>query len=294
MTTRSEKNRRLREILNGDGLGTVMAAHNPLSALLAEEAGFDAIWGSGFELSTSYAVPDANILAWNTHLDLMRAIADRTGIPLVADIDTGFGNAVNVSYLIPMYEAAGVSAVVIEDKNFPKDTSLRVGGRPKLISPAEFSGKIEAAVAARQSPDFTIIARTEALNAGLGQEEAIRRGLAYVEAGADALLIHSKQPTSEEIISFVEAWPSSVPLVIVPTAFPELTEEAARELGKIRLVIYGNHAVRAAIGGMRDVFARIRRDGGIHTVTPDLPATQDVIELAGDARMRAVEARFLR
>src|SRR6185295_5677950 len=167
-----------------------MAAHSPLAAKLAAEAGFDAIWGSGFELSASYAVPDANILSLDTHLDLMRAIGEVQDAPVVADIDTGYGNAVNIAYLVPRYAAAGVAAVVIEDKTFPKDSSLRPGGRQELVSVGEFQGKIAAAKAANGP---MVIARTEALIAGLGQTEALRRSDAYAEAGAEALLIHSKQ-----------------------------------------------------------------------------------------------------
>ena len=95
------KNQTLRAALSGTKLFTAMAAHNPLAAKLAEEAGFGGIWGSGFELSASYAVPDANILSMGTHLEMMRAIACVVSVPLIADIDTGFGNAVNVSYIVP-------------------------------------------------------------------------------------------------------------------------------------------------------------------------------------------------
>ena len=116
---------RLRARLRTDRPAIAMAAHNPLGAKLAAEAGFDAIWGSGFELSASYAVPDANILSVDTHLDLMRAMGEVQDAPVVADIDTGYGNAVNVAYLVPRYAAAGVAAVVMEDKTFPKDSSLR-------------------------------------------------------------------------------------------------------------------------------------------------------------------------
>jgi 2-methylisocitrate lyase-like PEP mutase family enzyme len=89
-----------------------MAAHNPLAAKLAAQAGFDAIWGSGFELSAAYAVPDASILSVDTHLELMRAIGEVQDAPVIADLDTGYGNAVNVAYLVPRYAAAGVAAVV--------------------------------------------------------------------------------------------------------------------------------------------------------------------------------------
>ncbi len=143
-----------------------MAAHNPLAAKLAATAGFDAIWGSGFELSASYAVPDANILAMSTHLDMMRAIGEVQDAPVIADIDTGFGNAVNVAYAVPRYVAAGVAAVVMEDKTFPKDSSLRADGRQELVPVGEFQGKIEAAKATASGA--LVVARTEALIAGLG------------------------------------------------------------------------------------------------------------------------------
>ncbi|MCP5264740.1 MAG: phosphonopyruvate hydrolase [Burkholderiaceae bacterium] len=288
------KNHRLREALGSDRLIAAMAAHNPLAARLAEAAGFDAIWGSGFELSASHALPDASILPMGTHLEMMRAIAARVSVPLIADIDTGFGNAVNVSYVVPQYEAAGASAVVIEDKSFPKDTSLRAGGRQDLVSIAEFCGKVEAAVAARIDPDFRVIARVEALIAGRGRAEAIERGLAYADAGADAILIHSKQKTPDEILAFVAAWPGPVPLVLVPTAYPQLSEADIAALGKVRIVIYGNHAIRAAVGAMRDVFARIRRDGGIREVDALLPCVDEIMRLQGDDHLRELESRFLR
>lgn len=288
------RNARFRQQLQHATLMHAMSAHNPLSARLAADAGFDAIWGSGFELSASYAVPDANILSAGQHLDMMRAIAAVVDIPVIADIDTGFGNAINVAYAVPQYEAAGVSAVVMEDKTFPKDTSLRADGRQELVRTEEFQGKIEAACAARRDPDFCVIARTEALIAGLGQAEALARASAYEAAGADAILIHSKQTTPDEVLAFIAAWQGRAPLVLVPTAYPQLREADIQALGKVGLVIYGNHAIRAAVGAMRDVFARIRRDGGIHAVDAALPTVRDIIALQGDAGMRELERKFLR
>jgi len=288
------RNQALRAALARGKLFTAMAAHNPLAARLAQQAGFDGIWGSGFELSASYAVPDASILPMGTHLEMMRAIAAATSIPLIADIDTGFGNAVNVHYIVPQYEAAGASALVMEDKTFPKDTSLRAGGRQELVRVEEFQGKVAAAAAARRDRDFVVIARVEALIAGLGQDEAIRRGMAYEEAGADAILIHSKQKTPDEIVAFARAWPGKCPLVLVPTAYPQLAEADIAALGKVAIVIYGNHAIRAAVGAMRAVFAQIRQDGGLRHVDAGLPSVRDIIELQGDEHMRAIEARYLR
>src|ERR1041385_3340021 len=197
--------RLLRDKMATAGLAQVMAAHSPLSALLAEEAGFDGLWASGFELSTLYGLPDVSLLSMTQHLEMVRAIADRCGLPIVADIDTGFGNALNVIHAIGHYERAGAAAVVIEDKVFPKVTSLVAGGRQELLRIEEFRGKIAAALATRRDPDFLIIARTEALIAGLGEKEALARATAYEEAGADMILVHSRQKTPDEVESFVRA-----------------------------------------------------------------------------------------
>jgi len=268
-----------------------MAAHNPLAAKLAAEAGFDAVWASGFELSASYAVPDASILPMGTHLEMVRAIGEAQDAPVVADIDTGFGNAVNVAYAVPRYAAAGAAAVVMEDKTFPKDSSLRPGGRQQLVPVGEFQGKVEAAKAAGGA---LVVARTEALIAGLGQEEALRRGAAYAEAGADAVLVHSKRETPDEILAFCRAWPGRVPLVLVPTSYPRLSFADISALGKVGLVICGNHAIRAAVAAMRNVFRRILAEGGIAAVEGDIASVAEVFALQGDARVRELERAYLR
>src|SRR5580692_3361193 len=287
----ASKSAGLRARLNVQRPALAMAAHNPLAAKLAAHAGFDAIWGSGFELSASFAVPDASILSMDTHLSMMRAIAAVQDAPVIADLDTGFGNAVNIAYVVPQYAAAGVAAVVIEDKTFPKDSSLRASGRQELVPVEEFQGKIAAAKA---TDGMLVIARTEALIAGAGQDEALRRGAAYAEAGADAVLIHSKQKTPDEIVAFCKAWPGHVPLVLVPTAYPQLSFADIAALGKVGLVICGNHAIRAAIAAMQGVFRRILAEGGIAGVERDIASVADVFALQGDARMREIEKAFLR
>jgi phosphonopyruvate hydrolase len=282
---------RLRTRLDPHHPAIAMASHNPLAAKLAAQAGFDAIWGSGFELSAAYAVPDANILSVDTHLELMRAIGEVQDAPVIADIDTGYGNAVNVAYLVPRYAAAGVAAVVIEDKTFPKDSSLRPGGRQVLVPVKEFQGKIEAA---RLSDGPLVVARTEALIAGLGQAEALRRGVAYAEAGADAVLIHSKENTPDEILEFARAWPGQVQLVLVPTSYPQLSFAEIAALGKVGLIICANHAIRAAVAAMRATFSRILGEGGIAGVESTIATVAEIFTLQGDKRMRELEARFLR
>jgi phosphoenolpyruvate phosphomutase len=288
------KGRILKDKMAGSGLVHIMAAHSPLSARLAEEAGFDGIWASGFELSALYGLADVSLLSMTQHLDMMRAMAEQMELPIVADIDTGFGNAINVIYAVRQYERAGASAVVIEDKSFPKVTSLVADGRQDLLRIEEFQGKIEAACRTRTDPDFLVIARDEALIAGLGQDEALKRASAYEEAGADMILIHSKQKTPEEVERFVGAWKGKVPIVIVPTAYPEMTADRIRALGKIKMVIYGNHAVRAAVTAMKGVFAAILRDGGIQNVNKDIVAVEEIFRLQGMDQVRINERLFLR
>lgn len=284
----------LKDKLASGDLITLMSAHNPLSARLAEEAGFDGIWASGFELSAAYGVPDASLLSFTQHLDMTRAIIEQTTIPMVADIDTGYGNAINVGHVVAAYARAGSAAVVMEDKLFPKDTSLLAGGRQELVRLEEFQGKIEAARAAGKAHDLLVIARTEALIADLGLDEALKRGMAYAEAGADLLLVHSKRKTPDEIVAFTERWNGPIPLTIVPTAYPDLTEAKVRALGKIRIVIYANHAIRAAVGAMREVFAQIKRDGGIHNADRQIASVEDIFDLQRVPAMKAAEKKYLR
>jgi phosphoenolpyruvate phosphomutase len=285
---------RLRERAAEGGLASVMAAHNPLSARLAEAAGFDGIWTSGFELSAAYGVPDASLLSYSQHLDMTRAIAEQVAIPVVADLDTGYGNAINVLHVVGAYARAGVAAVVIEDKTFPKDTSLLAGGRQDLVRIAEFQGKIAAAREAARHRDLLVIARTEALIADLGIEEALARGRAYAEAGADLILVHSKRKTPDEIVEFTRRWSGPTRLVVVPTAYPELTEAKIRDLGKIAIVIYGNHAIRAAVTAMRQIFAAIRADGGIHNVDKRIVSVEEIFDLQRVGAMKRAEQDYLR
>jgi phosphoenolpyruvate phosphomutase len=284
----------LRDKMASAGLVRIMATHSPLSGRLAEEAGFDGLWASGFELSALYGLADVSLISMTQHLDMVRAIAEQTCLPLVADLDTGFGNAVNVIHAVEQYQRAGAAAVVIEDKTFPKVTSLAADTRQELLRIAEFQGKVEAAVAARRDQDFLIIARTEALIAGLSEAEALTRAAAYAEAGADMILVHSKQKTPDEIESFVKAWTGKLPIAIVPTAYPQLNEARIRALGKIAMVIYGNHAIRAAVTAMQDVFARIIADGGIHNVDNDVVPVDEIFRLQRMDQIKAAERKFLR
>jgi phosphoenolpyruvate phosphomutase len=158
----------LRQLFQAKSIVRIVGAHNGLGAKLIEEAGFDGVWASGLEISTSFAVPDANILTMTENLAAAQAMNDATSLPIVCDCDTGFGNASNVIHMVKKFEAAGIAGVVIEDKIFPKVNSF-IPGRQELAPIEEFMGKIEAAKEAQSSPDFMVFARVEALIAGWGR-----------------------------------------------------------------------------------------------------------------------------
>ena len=269
----------LRAVMRERGLVRLMAAHSPLSAILVEEAGFEGIWASGFELSALYGLPDNGLITMTQHLEMVRAMAGATSLPIIADIDTGFGNASNVMYAIEEYERAGAAGVVMEDKTFPKTSSLTVGGRHDLVAIEEFEGKVEAALAARRQPDFLVIARTEALIAGLGEQEALLRATRYARAGADLVFIHSKSKDCAEIERFIARWEDVTRLVLVPTAFPEMHERRIRASGKVGMVIYGNHGIRASVAAMQAVFRQVAADGGIQSVQDKIASVDEIFRL---------------
>ena len=267
-------------------------AHDALSAKLAEEAGFDAIWASGFGISAVQAVPDANILTLTETLDAVRRICDAVEIPVVADCDNGYGNAINVMRTVTEFERAGAAGLCIEDNEFPKRCSFYAGVRRDLVAPEEHARKIEAAVAARRTRDFAVIARTEALIVGMGLDEAMLRAHLYAAAGADAVLVHSKAKDFAELAAFGARWDLPVPLVAVPTTYPDVEVEELAAKG-FRLAIFANQPLRAAIVAMRDVLQRMRQTRKISSVEADIVPLDEVYRLVGVPELKANEKRFL-
>jgi len=283
---------RLRAALRRDGPLLVAGAHHPLSARLVQEAGFDAVWASGFEISASQAVPDANILSFAENLEVARGLARATPLPVIADCDSGFGNAVNVIRTVREYEDAGIAAICIEDNVFPKRCSFYSGSRRELVSPEEHAGKIRACKAAQRNPDTFIIARTEALIAGWGEAEALHRARLYADAGADAVLIHSKSKTLDELAAARRKWDRDTPLVIVPTIFPTASADDCYAAG-FKIVIFANHGLRSAIKAMQETLGELARTRRIADVEDRLVPLKEVYRLVGVDEMNAQERDFL-
>ncbi|MGH7232489.1 MAG: isocitrate lyase/phosphoenolpyruvate mutase family protein [Nitrospiraceae bacterium] len=284
---------KLRALLQRPGIIKAVGAHDALSAKLIQQAGFDAVWASGFGISAALkCIPDASFITPTEQLDVERNMAEAVTIPLIADCDTGYGNALNVMRTVTDRERAGVAAICIEDNVFPKRCSFYAGVRRELISVEEHCGKIKAAKAAQTVPDFMVIARTEALIAGWGQEEALSRAEAYAAAGADAVLIHSKSPTFDELKAVAKAWSGRVPLVVVPTIFDGVTAAELEDAG-FKLVIYANQAIRAGIKAMRDALDVIKRDTRPGSVNDRIVKLKEVYDLVGVPQMEEDERRFL-
>jgi phosphoenolpyruvate phosphomutase len=283
---------RFRAALKRPGPILVGGAHNPLSARLVQEAGFDAVWASGFEISASQGVPDANILSFSENLEVARGIAGAVSLPVIADCDSGFGNAVNVIRTVREYEDAGIAAICIEDNVFPKRCSFYSGSRRELVSPEEHAGKIRACKTAQRNPDTFIIARTEALIAGWGEAEALHRARMYADAGADAVLIHSKSKTLDELAAARSRWDRDTPLVIVPTIFPTASADDCYEAG-FKIVIFANHGLRAAIKAMQETLGQLTRTRRIADVEDRLVPLKEVYRLVGVDEMNAQEKDFL-
>jgi phosphoenolpyruvate phosphomutase len=283
-------------MLERSGVVLAAGAHDALSAKLAEEAGFDAVWASGFGISAVQAVPDANILTLTETLDAVRRICDAVTIPVVADCDNGYGNAINVMRTASEFERAGAAGMCIEDNEFPKRCSFYAGVRRDLVAPEEHARKIEAACSARRSSDFAVIARTEALIAGLGMDEALHRARAYADAGADAVLVHSKERDFGELRGFAERWrvvgSPGVPLVAVPTTYPGVGLDELAAAG-FRMSIFANQPLRAAIVAMRDVLRRLRESGRASSVDDRIVPLEEVYRLVGVPELKANEQRFL-
>ncbi len=283
----------LRALLERPGTVVAVGAHDALSARLIEAAGFPVVWASSFAVAAAQrAMPDVNLLTMTENLEVARHIADAVSVPVIADCDNGYGNAINVIRTVEEYEKAGIAGVSIEDNVFPKRSSLYPGMRRELVTVEEHAGKIRAATHARRDPDFVVIARTEALIAGWGMAEALTRARAYAEAGADMVLVHSKAPTADEVLEFMRRWDRRTPIVVVPTLYPSVRLEELEAAG-VKLVIFANQVLRGAVKGMRETLATLARTRQLEAAAPHIVPLEEIYELVRLAEFRADEAAFL-
>lgn len=285
-----DKCRALKSHILGDDITFVMEAHNALSAKIAEEAGFPAVWASGLSISATLGLADRNHASWTQVLDVAEFMADHVDVPVLLDGDTGFGNYQNVMRLTRKLGQRGIAGVCLEDKLFPKLNSF-LGENQELAPVEDFCSKLRAAKDSQLDENFTVVARTETLIAGRGMDEALERAVRYREAGADAILIHSKRKTADEVLEFARRWERRSPLVVVPTMYYRTPASAFREAG-ISCVIWANHSLRSSISAMRRTTSAIMRNQSVAPIEEDIASLDEVFNLTGEVQAREADRRY--
>ena len=292
MTTTPSLAKRLRTLLSSDSVAVFMEAHNGLSAKLAYEAGFEALWGSGLSISAALGVRDNNEASWTQVLEVSEFMVDASDLPILIDGDTGYGNFNNVRRLVRKLEQRRIAGVCLEDKLFPKTNSFIDGERQVLAEVDEFCGKVRAAKDTQLDPDFAVVARTEAFIAGWGLDEALLRAYAYAEAGADVILVHSKRKDSREILSFMEQWDDRAPIIIVPTKYP--TEPLSRFVDAgISNFIFANQSLRTVITALERNLRKLHETRDLMSIENEIAPVSEIFRLQNVQELKSSEERYL-
>ena len=281
----------LKELLSQNGILVVPGSYDAFTARLIESSGFNAVYLSGAGVSyTTLGQPDTGLITQTQMAARIRTIANAISIPLIADGDTGYGNAINVFQTVQLFEQAGAVAIQLEDQQFPKRCGHLSG--KELVTPEEMTAKIRAAIDARKSNDFLIIARTDALT-NLGIEEAIRRGKIYAEAGADVLFIESPM-SAEDLDAIAQAFPN-IPLManmVEGGKTPLLTAEELQTLG-YKLVIYPNSLTRRFAYAGLELLSELKSSGTTRQVLNEMMPFQELNQLLGIESLQEMERAYL-
>ena len=286
------KTKQLKKILQSGGTEFILEAHNGLSAKIVEHAGFKGIWGSGLTISTTMGVRDSNEASWTQVLETVEFMSDATSIPILLDVDTGYGDFNNVRRLVQKLEQRDISGMCIEDKMFPKKNSLLPGVHQPLADINEYVGKIKAAKDTQRDSDFCVVARTEAFIAGKGLDEALERATIYADAGADAVVVHSKSKLADEVLSFLNTWQHDCPVVLIPTAYYDTPTRIFEELD-VSLIIWANHLMRSCMSAMQVSAEKIYKAKSLVPVEPEIATVQEVFDLFDYDELKRAEQNYL-
>jgi methylisocitrate lyase len=280
----------LKELLETEDVIFAPGAWDALSALLIEQAGFPALCSSGFAISAGLGLPDAELYTATENAETVRRMAAVTDIPIIADIDTGYGNAVNVMRTIRQFIDAGASAVFMEDQEAPKRCPICVSDPPRLVSKEEGVGKIRAAVDARADRDLIIIGRTDAQG-----DDAVERACAYADAGADMIMTVTRSFNSvAEVKACQEAHGKPMMLSLTPTTWVEreFTRENLIDCG-VKIGVFPIQVLYAAVTSMRQRLDQLRESEYAPTVTGDDIHHKDFIKLIGFDKVEALQEEYL-
>ena len=285
--------KKLRDLINSKSLEFIMEAHTGISAKIVEESGFKAIWASGLCLAGSLGLRDDNEASWSQVTDMLEYMVKSVKIPILVDGDSGYGNFNNARIFCRKLEQLGIGGVCFEDKLFPKTNSfIEVQGGQQLADINEFCGKIKACKDYRINPNFVIVARLEAFISGHGLDEALKRAYAYHNAGADAILVHSKINTSKDIDDFMNKWDNRCPIIIVPTKYYSTHTQHFRDIN-ISTIIWANHNFRAAINIMKETSKQIFNDESLVNVEKKIASVNDIFNYTGEEQLKDDEKIYL-
>ena len=280
----------LRELIASGEMVLAPGCYDALGARLVEEAGFSAVYMTGFGTAAArLGRPDVGLLTLTEMVDNAHRIVQAVDIPVIADADTGYGSPVTVIRTVREYEDAGVAAIHLEDQVMPKKCGHMDG--KEVIAPAEMAAKVAAACAARRSPDLAVIARTDA-RAVDGLDAALQRARLYRDAGADVLFIEAPQSV-QEIGTIAAAFPDTPLLFNYAEGgkTPPVTQEFLRELG-FSVVIFPIGTLLVATAAMRSVLARIKEDGTPINVLPSLLPFGEFLDFIGLPEIQDLDRRF--
>lgn len=281
--------KQLRKLISEPRYLIAPGAYDPLTARLVQLAGFEAVYLTGGGYSRANGYPDVGLLTMTENLQFIARTVEAVDIPVIADMDTGYGNAVNVVRAVREYEKTGIAAFHIEDQVSPKKCGHYEG--KQVVSPAEMVGKIKAVVDTRRDPDMIVIARTDA-RAIEGLQAAIERMKAYLEAGADMGFVEAPQSAEE-----LAAIPKRLAKPAVANIFeggktPPLPARELEAMG-FRLGIYPSQTHRAAIFAAKEVLAVLKRDGDTAAIEHRLATFNDREEAVNTKRWREIERKYL-
>src|ERR1700740_3449827 len=280
---------RMKELIARRGYTMVPGAYDPLTARLVEQAGFEAVYLTGGGYSRANGYPDLGLLTLSENVRFIGLTVESVAIPVIADADTGYGNAINVIRTVREYEKSGVAAFHIEDQVSPKKCGHYEG--KEVIGAGEMIGKIHAAVDTRQDPELVIIARSDA-RAVEGLQAAIDRVNAYLEAGADVGFVEAPQNVEELRIVGRQVKGPALANVFEGGKTPMLP---ARELDAMgfRLGIYPSQTHRAAIRAAQRALAALKEDGDTRRIEGELATFQEREDAVGTAHWRALEEKYM-
>ncbi|MCX4573419.1 isocitrate lyase/phosphoenolpyruvate mutase family protein [Streptomyces sp. NBC_01571] len=255
-----------------------IGAASAVAAKVAVETGFDALWVSGLEVSTALGLPDENVLGPRDLADTVLALTRTAALPVIVDIDNAGGTPATARRFAGDLTRAGAAALCLEDSAYPKVNSFALH-RSQALARIETVTEQLSAMRDVAGTRVALIARTEALICGASVTEAVERAAAYAACGADAVLIHSKDPTGQQALATAAAWTGKVPLVTVPTAFPHLAPDELGLAG-FALAIYANQLSRAALAAMRRAAASFQTTGSFTAGGTPLSDVADLLQIA--------------